>query len=1251
MNEIFVNIMVIINEIPSRKMYKGRKLSYLDQFVVLYYSIKKNWKFPNKINLCHSQDFSKEWLDVLMQLDIDIIRLSADEDDNQYYVRPYCYLHKMKGTHKLILDCDMVALENPTFDLKYDAMGSYGGYYYNKWRELCNYLGCKYPEYPIRYKSPKNNKYHALMQDHYHLIDDDTKYFPFFNNGAIMIKEKMSYKVGAVWKGFRKKMDNKYFCPNMLTGGEMTIGLAINHVTDNWGPLPRGFNLRVSAVARNLLRQYKGPISLLHYTTRRSVPSYIKRHEKYFNVLNEIKNKRTLKNMRTLKNINVDIMIPIRKISSGKKFNGRQLSQLDQLLILYHSIKRNWTFPNNIYLLHSFDLSNNWSNLLNTLDIKTVKIKISESDEFKEHIKPYCYMHKTQGTHKLILNVNTIAIATPKIDLRYDILAAYGGFYYNRWKELCEAIGCKMPKDPIKYRLPKKNNKYHGRMIEDYYLTNMRERYFPYFNNGAIFIKNELSHTVGKLYLEHRAKIYENRFTSKLHSGQMAIGLTINKVTDNWGLLSRGFNFMVSNLTTKVQKEYGGNIYLLHYIHDTPYLHQYKDYLDVLDNNRLSPINMLNDRSNSLTKANEYKYYFGVSMQFRNEKPYLKEWIDFHLLMGADILFLFDDRSEDNPEEVLDPYINKGKVIYEKVNKYKLRWQNIKRIMIDYKNIVRWIAVLDIDEFLYPTRKEETIKDVLKEFDDEGIKAIYVNWLGFGSNGHVKYEEKSVLERFTKRSEYLYGMNSAGKSIIQPAIIESVKNSHIFPLKKGYEYYNDTKEKKQNTLFKTDEDKKKYYKYVEPYFNAYGINLKKRISTNKRNFNCPRNYPPTYDRLCINHYTLKSEEEFLGKLKKCDNKMRRRYTIETFKKLDVNLNAKKDLTILNVIKQHKNRMQTKINTSNKNIEINEYNKNQYYNMNIYKNILITGGCGFIGSNFTNYIVSKYPAINFINIDKLDYCANLDNITVTNNSNYTFIKGDILDNILLLDILTNNKIDVIIHFAAHSHVDNSFIKPNEFIINNILGTQTLLEACRQYNKIKRFIHVSTDEVYGELETGLNKETDRLNPSNPYAATKAGAEHIVRAYYKSYDIPIIITRGNNAYGPRQYPEKLIPKFINALRNNEKCTIHGDGQNKRNFIYIDDLIKIYEFIIINGQIGETYNMGTDNEYSVLQATKKLINKIKNTDEHDKWITYVKDRYYNDKRYAITNNKLKKLGLQIETTNFDKGLQLTIDWYYSNI
>lgn len=324
-----------------------------------------------------------------------------------------------------------------------------------------------------------------------------------------------------------------------------------------------------------------------------------------------------------------------------------------------------------------------------------------------------------------------------------------------------------------------------------------------------------------------------------------------------------------------------------------------------------------------------------------------------------------------------------------------------------------------------------------------------------------------------------------------------------------------------------------------------------------------------------------------------------------------------------------------------NITNNDFN-NDFNNNSI---LLVTGGYGFIGSNFINTIMHKYNKINIINIDAMYYCANINNIeTIFRESKrYKFIKGNICSSDLLEHIFNEYNLTHIIHFAAQSHVQNSFEDALQYTQDNIVGTHTLLESYRKYSinnphQIKKFIHVSTDEVYGESIIDQNEkqktENSILCPTNPYAATKAGAELIAQSYNHSFNLPIIITRGNNVYGPNQYPEKLIPKFIKQLKNNQPVTIQGNGKCLRSFLHASDAANAFITILEKGIIGEIYNIGSDEnmEFSVIEIAKLLIEKIQKTKDYNKWITYIEDRPFNDKRYFIDNYKLKSLGWKIK-------------------
>ena len=314
-----------------------------------------------------------------------------------------------------------------------------------------------------------------------------------------------------------------------------------------------------------------------------------------------------------------------------------------------------------------------------------------------------------------------------------------------------------------------------------------------------------------------------------------------------------------------------------------------------------------------------------------------------------------------------------------------------------------------------------------------------------------------------------------------------------------------------------------------------------------------------------------------------------------------------------------------------------------------KTLFITGGAGFIGSNFVNYFCRKYPDVKLINFDALYYCGDLNNVDedIRNSNNYQFIKGNLQEFDLLNYIFDTNEISHIIHFAAQSHVDNSFTNSLQYTKDNVFGTHNLLEVARLHQKsLKLFIHVSTDEVYGESQLDLdeNHKTEQsiLCPTNPYAATKAGAEALAQSYNHSFGMPIIISRGNNVYGPNQYPEKLIPKFIKLLREGKKVTIQGDGSCVRAFLHAEDTARAFERILLKGKVGEIYNIGCDEgmEFSVREVAEFLIKKIKKTNNYDDWIEYIPDRPFNDKRYYISNQKLKDLGWDIKI-NLESGVE----------
>lgn len=300
--------------------------------------------------------------------------------------------------------------------------------------------------------------------------------------------------------------------------------------------------------------------------------------------------------------------------------------------------------------------------------------------------------------------------------------------------------------------------------------------------------------------------------------------------------------------------------------------------------------------------------------------------------------------------------------------------------------------------------------------------------------------------------------------------------------------------------------------------------------------------------------------------------------------------------------------------------------------------LVTGGCGFIGSNFLNIIKERHPDIEFVNIDKLDYCSNIHNV---NSGVAKFIQHNLCNVGILENIVKEYKFDYVFHFAAQSHVDNSFTSPLGFTLDNTYGTHTLIEVCRRHIPNVEFIHFSTDEVYGESKTDepFTEDTGVLRPTNPYSASKAAAEMIVRSYIESFDMNIKIIRCNNVYGPNQYPEKLIPKFIRLLKEDKKCTIHGinSANVRRAFMHVHDVVDAVEVVWKSGKPGEVYNIASDDELSVMDVTKLIIKTLKNTEEYDEWIECVEDRPFNDQRYYICAKKLKELGWSQKRTRED--------------
>jgi dTDP-glucose 4,6-dehydratase len=312
-------------------------------------------------------------------------------------------------------------------------------------------------------------------------------------------------------------------------------------------------------------------------------------------------------------------------------------------------------------------------------------------------------------------------------------------------------------------------------------------------------------------------------------------------------------------------------------------------------------------------------------------------------------------------------------------------------------------------------------------------------------------------------------------------------------------------------------------------------------------------------------------------------------------------------------------------------------------------VLVTGGAGFIGGNFTRYMLEKYSNYEIYNLDALTYASDLTKFDkLANNPNYHFIRENIANREAIDALFKQEQFDFVVHFAAESHVDRSIKDPDIFIHTNVLGTQVLLDKAKQYH-VKRFIHISTDEVYGELELdspALFTEDTPLQPNSPYSASKASSDLLARSYFQTYCLPIITTRCSNNYGPYQYPEKLIPQTIARILKNKRVPVYGTGENVRDWLHVYDHCSAIDLILHKGKIGEVYNVGGNNEKTNIEVVSKIIELLGVSDD---LIEFVDDRLGHDKRYAIDSTKLQQLGWQ-PYYSFDIGLKQTIDWYKKN-
>ena len=311
-----------------------------------------------------------------------------------------------------------------------------------------------------------------------------------------------------------------------------------------------------------------------------------------------------------------------------------------------------------------------------------------------------------------------------------------------------------------------------------------------------------------------------------------------------------------------------------------------------------------------------------------------------------------------------------------------------------------------------------------------------------------------------------------------------------------------------------------------------------------------------------------------------------------------------------------------------------------------ESLLITGGAGFIGSNFVHYVLEKYPSCRVVVYDKLTYAGNLDNLRdAAGDPRYSFVRGDICDAELVEEVVREHEIDAIVNFAAETHVDRSILEPGSFIQTDVYGTHVLLEVVRKLG-LRRMLHVSTDEVYGSITDGSSVETDNLLPNSPYSASKAGGDLMCRAYHVTYGVPVVITRGSNNFGPHQYPEKVIPLFITNALDDKPLPLYGDGLNVRDWLYVLDHCEAIDLMLREGRDGEVYNVGADHELANLELTQTILDMM---GKPSSLIQHVEDRPGHDRRYSLDSSKIQKLGWRTRH-RFEDALEGTVRWYTDN-